>query len=68
MTDYNTLNTQLRALKRRNENSGVELVPDFVDLDMEELARVIGKTSMVAAVAVTDEKLAEKILEISSKT
>ena len=40
----------------------------LVDLDMEELARVIGKSSQVAAVAVTDENLAKKILEISSKT
>ena len=55
-----------KKLSVKSEFYGISSL--FVDLDMEELARVIGKTSMVAAVAVTDEKLAEKILEISSKT
>ena len=39
-----------------------------IDLDTEELASVIGKSSSVAAVGITDENFAEQIKKLASKT
>jgi ribosomal protein L7Ae-like RNA K-turn-binding protein len=51
-----------KKLTQKSEYYGIRAI--VTEIDTEELAKVIGKASSVAAVAVTDDRFASEILKL----